>query len=45
MYRTQVKALEEFADRPLTDREALGYEVAWATGLGSRAVRRAVPHR
>jgi hypothetical protein len=45
MYRTQVKGLEEFADRPLTDREALGYEVAWATGSGSRAVRRAVPHR
>lgn len=44
MYRTQVTALEEFADRPLTDREALGYEVAWATGSVSRAVGRAVLH-
>jgi LmbE family N-acetylglucosaminyl deacetylase len=44
MYRTQVTALEEFADRPLTDREVLGYEVVWATGSVSRAVGRAVPH-
>jgi LmbE family N-acetylglucosaminyl deacetylase len=43
MYRTQVTALEEFADRPLTDRAALGYEVAWTTGSASRAVGRAVP--
>ena len=44
MYRTQVTALQEFADRPLTDREALGYEVVWATGSVSRAIGRAVPH-
>jgi LmbE family N-acetylglucosaminyl deacetylase len=44
MYRTQVTALEEFANRPLTERGALGYEVAWATGSVSRAVRRAAPH-
>ena len=44
MYRTQLTALEEFADRPLTDREALGYEVAWATRSISRGVDRAVPH-
>jgi LmbE family N-acetylglucosaminyl deacetylase len=43
-YRTQVTALEELADRPLTDREALGYEVVWATGSVSRAVGRGVPH-
>ena len=45
MYRTQVTALEEFADRPLTDRDLLGYEVAWATGPVSLAVDRAMPHR
>lgn len=44
MYRTQVKALTEFVDRPLTDREALGYEVAWATGSVARAVGCAAPH-
>lgn len=44
MYRTQVTALEEFADRPLTDRRALGYEVAWATSSISPAVGRAVRH-
>jgi LmbE family N-acetylglucosaminyl deacetylase len=40
-YRTQVEALAEFVGRPLTDREALGYEVAWATTSVPRAVRRA----
>jgi LmbE family N-acetylglucosaminyl deacetylase len=44
MYRTQVTALEEFAARPLTDRDLLGYEVAWATGSVSRAAGRAVTH-
>jgi LmbE family N-acetylglucosaminyl deacetylase len=43
-YRSQVTALEEFADRPLTDREALGYEVAWAIDSISPSVDRAVPH-
>ncbi len=46
MYRTQVQALAEFAARPLTDHDLLGYEVAWATARPSaaRAGARAVPH-
>ena len=32
LYRTQLQGLAEFAGRPLTDPETLGYEVAWATG-------------
>lgn len=42
MYGTQVAALEELADRPLSDRELLGYEVAWATRSISRAAGLAV---
>jgi LmbE family N-acetylglucosaminyl deacetylase len=38
MYRTQLQALEELAGRPLTDRETLGYEVAWATASPAAAV-------
>lgn len=45
MYRSQVVALAEFAARPLTDPEVLGYEVVWATGSAARAVGRAAPHR
>jgi len=37
MYRTQLQGLEEFAGRPLTDREALGYEVDWATASPTAA--------
>jgi LmbE family N-acetylglucosaminyl deacetylase len=45
MYRTQVKALAEFADRPLSDRELLGYEVVWAMGSVASELDRAAPHR
>ena len=40
MYRTQLPGLEEFAGRPLTDRQALGYEVIWATGSPAAAGHR-----
>jgi hypothetical protein len=40
MYRTQLHGLEEFAGRPLTDREALGYEVEWATASPAATVHR-----
>lgn len=40
MYRTQLQGLEEFAGRPLTDREALGYEVEWATASPTAAIHR-----
>jgi LmbE family N-acetylglucosaminyl deacetylase len=43
MYRTQLEALTEFVGRSLTDREALGYEVVWATGSTARAIGRALP--
>lgn len=43
MYRTQLQGLEEFAGRPLTDREALGYEVEWATASPTAAIHREAP--
>jgi LmbE family N-acetylglucosaminyl deacetylase len=43
MYGTQLEALKEFVGRPLTDREALGVEVAWATGSAATAAGRALP--
>jgi LmbE family N-acetylglucosaminyl deacetylase len=43
MYGTQLEALTEFVGRPLTDREALGYEVVWATRSAVRAVGRVAP--
>jgi LmbE family N-acetylglucosaminyl deacetylase len=42
MYRTQLQGLEEFAGRPLTDRETLGYEVDWATAAPTAAAHREV---
>jgi hypothetical protein len=45
MYGTQLQALTEYAGRPLTDLETLGYEVAWATTPLARAARRAARHR
>jgi hypothetical protein len=45
MYGTQLEALAEFVGRPLTDRAALGYEVAWPTGSTARVIGRAVPDR
>jgi hypothetical protein len=43
-YATQVRALVDFGDRPLTDPETFGYEVTWPiarpAGAASRAVRR-----
>jgi LmbE family N-acetylglucosaminyl deacetylase len=39
MYRTQLRGLEEFAGRSVTDREMLGYEVEWATSRSAQAVR------
>jgi LmbE family N-acetylglucosaminyl deacetylase len=44
MYATQLHALAQLAGRPLTEREALGYEVAWATGSPARAAAGAMPH-
>ena len=44
MYRTQLQGLEEFAGRPLTDREALGYEVDWATASPTAAAHREGRH-
>jgi LmbE family N-acetylglucosaminyl deacetylase len=44
MYTTQVAALTEYAGRPLSDHEALGYEVFWATALATRAADRAASH-
>jgi LmbE family N-acetylglucosaminyl deacetylase len=44
MYRTQLRGLQELAGCPLTDRNALGYEVVWATGAPARAVGRAARH-
>jgi len=44
MYTTQVAALTEYAGRPLSDHEALGYEVFWATGSPTRAADRAASH-
>jgi LmbE family N-acetylglucosaminyl deacetylase len=41
MYTTQVSALAEYAGRPLSDHEALGYEVFWATASPARAADRA----
>ncbi len=40
MYRSQLQGLEEFAGRSLDDREALGYEVEWATASSPALVRR-----
>jgi hypothetical protein len=40
MYRSQLRGLEEFAGRPLTDRDTLGYEVEWATAATAAAARR-----
>jgi LmbE family N-acetylglucosaminyl deacetylase len=40
MYRSQLEGLEEFVGRPLTDREALGYEVEWATASRAAAAHR-----
>jgi LmbE family N-acetylglucosaminyl deacetylase len=37
MYTTQVAALTEYAGRPLSDHDALGYEVFWATASPMRA--------
>jgi GlcNAc-PI de-N-acetylase len=45
MYRTQLQGLEEFAGRPLTDRETLGYEVDWATASPTAAAHREGRHR
>jgi LmbE family N-acetylglucosaminyl deacetylase len=45
MYRTQIRALEQFVDRPLSDREALGYEVDWTTGQALRAAGREAHRR
>jgi GlcNAc-PI de-N-acetylase len=45
MYRTQLRGLEEFAGRSLNDREALGYEVEWATGTPVALVHREVHRR
>jgi GlcNAc-PI de-N-acetylase len=44
MYGTQLQALAEFAGRPLTDREALAYEVSWTTASPDRAVGHAGSH-
>ena len=44
MYGTQVDALAEFVGRPLSDPEALGYEVTWATAVPARAATHAA-HR
>ena len=41
MYTTQVAALTEYAGRPLSDHEALGYEVFWAIASLTRAADRA----
>ena len=38
-YRTQVDALAEFAGRPLSDREVLGYEVVWTLPRGPTSSR------
>jgi LmbE family N-acetylglucosaminyl deacetylase len=40
MYRTQLRGLEEFAGRPLSDRELLGYEVEWTMAWPTAAVHR-----
>jgi hypothetical protein len=45
MYRTQVDALTELLGRPLSDREALGYEVVWPTSSPAHAALSAAPHR
>jgi LmbE family N-acetylglucosaminyl deacetylase len=37
MYTTQVAALSEYAGRPLSEHDALGYEVFWATAPPTRA--------
>jgi LmbE family N-acetylglucosaminyl deacetylase len=44
MYRTQLQGLEEFAGRPLADRETLGYEVDWATASPTAAAHREGRH-
>jgi hypothetical protein len=36
-YHTQLEALAEFAGRPLSDRETLGYEVTWSLPGGAKA--------
>ncbi len=41
MYTTQVSALTEYVGRSLSDHEALGYEVFWATASRTRAAGRA----
>lgn len=41
MYATQLQALEELAGRSLTEFEALGYEVDWATASPDRETGRA----
>ena len=45
MYTTQLSALTEYAGRPLSDHEALGYEVLWATATATRAAQRAASRR
>jgi hypothetical protein len=47
-YHTQLQGLAEFAGRPLTDHETLGYEVVWtlpviAASLPARGRRRVAP--
>jgi LmbE family N-acetylglucosaminyl deacetylase len=44
MYRTQLRGLQELAGCPLSDRNALGYEVTWATDVPARAVGRPARH-
>ena len=41
MYTTQLPGLEELAGRPLSDFEALGYEVDWTTASPARESHRA----
>lgn len=45
MYGTQLQGLRELAGRLLTERETLGYEVAWAIAQPARGIGRAVRHR
>jgi LmbE family N-acetylglucosaminyl deacetylase len=45
MYGTQLDALAEFVGRPLSDPEALGYEVTWATRAPALAATHATRRR
>jgi hypothetical protein len=45
MYGTQIGALAELVGRPLSDRDALGYEVVWPTDSAADVATRAARHR